>query len=202
VTGLPGAAAGRGRFDLVAIGGSAGALELLFPLLQALPATWPLPIAVVVHFPRDAPGALPPVLRAAAALPVVEAEDKLPLAPGTIHLSRPGYHLLVGPGPALALAVDAPEHHSMPAIDVLFESAAATFGPRLAALLLSGANEDGARGLAAVHAGGGLAAVVAPEDARVDVMPRAALRACPQARPVPARDLSAFLLSLLPPGIT
>lgn len=188
--------AGQGQVEVVAVGGSAGALEVLIPLLGALPARWPVAVAVVLHLPSDGPSALTAVLRDASALPVVEAEDKLPLAPGMVHVSRPGYHLLVGPGPALALAIDAPEHFSIPSIDVLFESVAATCGPRAAGLVLSGASEDGARGLAAIRDAGGRAAVQAPADARFDVMPRAALRACPSARALSLADLSAFLRSL------
>jgi two-component system chemotaxis response regulator CheB len=182
--------------DLVVIGGSAGALDTLSALLPELPRGWPLPIAIVVHLPRGAPSALPEVLGARTVLPVLEAEDKQPLAPGTIHVAPPGYHLLVDAGPTLALDVAEPVHFSIPAIDVLLESAAATCGPRVAAVILSGASEDGARGLGAVRAAGGVAAVLAPEDAALDTMPRAALRRCPDAAVLARSALAGFLVSL------
>jgi two-component system chemotaxis response regulator CheB len=193
--GSPGAKGTR-RIELVVMGGSAGSLDALEALLPGLPRGFALPIVVVVHLPRSGPSALAEVLAAYTRLPVVEAEDKQPLAPATVHVARPGYHLLVDVGPALALAVDDPEHFSMPSLDVLFESAAATCGPDVAAVVLSGGNEDGSRGLAAVRAAGGVAAVQAPEDATIDVMPRAALRGCPDATVLPARALGGFLGSL------
>jgi two-component system, chemotaxis family, protein-glutamate methylesterase/glutaminase len=184
------------RVDLVVIGGSAGALDALAAFLPLLPRGWPLPIALVVHLPRNAPDGLAAVLGTYSVLPVAQAEDKQPLAPGTIYVGAPGYHLLVDEGPALALSVDDPVHFSMPSVDVLFESAAATCGPRVAGLLLSGANEDGANGLAAICAAGGVAAVQAPEEALVATMPRAALRRCPGATVLPAAAISDFLCSL------
>lgn len=183
--------------DLVVIGGSAGALEALRPLLAALPPRWPIPVALVLHVPRG-PSALVPVLAERSALRIREAEDKEPLAPGAVHVAPPGYHLLVDDGATLSLSVDPPVHFSIPSIDVLFESAAAALGPRVAAVLLSGGSDDGAAGLAAVHAAGGLALVQAPEDAAVPVMPRAGLRACPAATALPARELPRLLASLVP----
>ncbi len=193
-------ARGAHAIELVVVGGSAGSLDAFAELLAGLPERWSLPIVVVIHLPRDARSALPEVLGAHTRLPVVEAEDKQPLASGTIHVARPGYHLLVDAGPALALAVDDPVHFSMPSVDVLFESAAATLGPGVAAVVLSGANEDGERGLAAVRGAGGLAAVQAPDDAAMDVMPRAALRGCPDATVLPARALGGFLASVAAGG--
>jgi two-component system chemotaxis response regulator CheB len=189
-------ARGAQGIELVVIGGSAGSLDALAELLPGLPQGWSLPIVVVIHLPRTGPSALAEVLGAHTPLSVVEADDKQPLAPGTIHVGRPGYHLLVDAGPALALAVDEPVHFCMPSVDVLFESAAATCGPTVAAVVLSGGNEDGKRGVAAVRAAGGVVAVQAPDDAAIDVMPRAALRGCPDATALPARALGGYLGSL------
>jgi two-component system, chemotaxis family, protein-glutamate methylesterase/glutaminase len=190
----------RSRFDLVAVGGSAGALEALCAFLPALQPEWNVPIVVVLHLPRGGASGLAAVLGAQTPLRVSDAVDKAPLEPGTIHVGIPGYHLLVDAGPRLALSVDEPVHHSMPALDVLFESAAATCGPRVAGIVLSGANEDGAAGLAAIWSRGGIAAVQAPEDAKVPTMPAAALRACPEANVVPARDLASFLRAMVGTG--
>jgi two-component system chemotaxis response regulator CheB len=197
---VPARAAARHPVEVVLVGGSAGALDALSELLPALPRDWRLPIVLVVHLPRRGPSALAEVLAAHTPLAVVEADDKQPLSARTLHVARAGYHLLVDEGPALALAVDDPEHFSMPSIDVLFESAAATCGAAAAAVVLSGANEDGARGLAAVRAAGGAIAVQAPDDATIDVMPRAALRACPDAAALPARALGEWLGALAAAG--
>lgn len=190
----------RSPFDVVAVGGSAGALEALCAFLPALQPGWSVPIVVVVHLPRSGPSGLAAVLGAQTPLRVSDAVDKAPLEPGTMYVGIPGYHVLVDDGPRIALSVDAPVHHSMPAVDVLFESAAATCGPRVVGLVLSGGNEDGAAGLAAISSRGGVAAVQAPEDAKVSTMPAAALRACPKARVLPARDVAGFLHAVVGTG--
>ena len=100
---------------------------------------------------------------------------QLTIEPGTVYFSPPDYHLLVDQGPRAALSVDAPVNFSRPSIDVLFESAADLYGDQLVGILLSGANEDGARGMQAIHAAGGLVIVQDPASAAVSTMPRAAL---------------------------
>ncbi len=189
---------GPARVALVAIGGSAGSLDVVGQVLERLPPTWPLPLVVVVHQPRTGRGLLAEVLAQRCRLPVREAEDKLPAEPGVVYVGVPGYHLLVDDGPTLALSVDEPVHFSIPSIDVLFESAAAALGRRVAGVLLSGANEDGAAGLRAIHAAGGIAAVQRPEEAVSRVMPDAGLRLCPDAEVIGAAGLAAFLGTLVP----
>ena len=161
-------------FDAVVIGGSAGSVEALGVLLPALPATLRAAVLVVLHLPRNRPSLLCNIFSARCALPLREADDKEPIVPGTVYFGPPDYHLLVDYGPALALSVDAPVHYSRPSIDVLFESAADAYGSRLVGVVLSGANHDGARGLAAIEAAGGLVIVQDPGSASVRAMPEAA----------------------------
>jgi two-component system chemotaxis response regulator CheB len=170
----PGQARGT-AYDAIAIGGSSGAIDALVRLLPALPSTLNATVLVVLHLPRDRPSLLADIFRHRCALALREAQDKDPLAPGTAYFAPPDYHLLVDAGPRLALSVDAPVNYSRPSIDVLFESAADQYGERLVGVLLSGANEDGARGLAAIAAAGGVAIVQDPATAPMPVMPRAAL---------------------------
>src|SRR5690606_33341838 len=127
--------------------------------------------------------------------PVCEVEDKLPLAPGQIFLAPPDYHLLVGDG-QFALSTDAPLHHARPSIDVLFESAAATYGPAAIGVVLTGASEDGAAGLAAIDHQGGLALVQDPAEAECAVMPRAALGRAANARAMPLAAIGPALVAL------
>jgi two-component system, chemotaxis family, protein-glutamate methylesterase/glutaminase len=108
-------------------------------------------------------------------MPVVEARDKELIKPGTLYFAGPGYHLSVEHDRSLSLSQEDRVHHSRPAIDFLFESAADTYGSSLLAILLTGANQDGARGLAHVKQQGGTTVVQDPTEARVAVMPRAAL---------------------------
>jgi two-component system chemotaxis response regulator CheB len=165
--------------DAVAIGASAGGVEVLSALLSALPADCRASFFVVVHIPRERPSLLAEVFRTRCALPVREAEDKEPVQPGTVYFAPPDYHLLLDRGPACALSSDEPVHFSRPSIDVLFESAADIYGERLLGLILTGANQDGAEGLAAVGRAGGRTVVQEPGCAAVPFLPEAALQQGP-----------------------
>lgn len=162
----------------VAIGTSAGGVEALLLLLGALPEGFATAVLVVLHRRAQAgqpTPALAEVLGQRCALPVCEALDRQPLHPGQVVVAPADYHLLVDPGPVASLSRDAPLHHCRPAIDPLFESAAFVYGPALLALVLTGANDDGARGALAVRQAGGRLWVQDPEDAHVPTMPAAAL---------------------------
>jgi two-component system chemotaxis response regulator CheB len=161
--------------DAVVIGASAGGVQALQVLLRALPASFAPALLVVLHLSPGRDSRLAALLGADCALPVAEALDKQPLRAGTVTLAPPDYHLLVEPDRSLALSVDEPVLFSRPAIDPLFDSAAAAFGPRLLAVLLTGASNDGSAGLAAVRARGGQAWVQEPASASVATMPAAAL---------------------------
>ncbi|MBZ0231460.1 MAG: chemotaxis protein CheB, partial [Deltaproteobacteria bacterium] len=132
--------------QLLVVGGSAGALEPLLAIVGALPPALETPIAVLLHLSPRQPSLLPQLLGHVTSRRVREAEDKEPLAPGTIYVAPPDYHLLVERAGTLALSVDPPVNFSRPSIDVLFESAADAFGPGVAALVLSGSNHDGDAG--------------------------------------------------------
>lgn len=185
------------RRDAIVIGGSAGALEVLMGLLPILPAGLRACVLIVLHVPRNKPSLLVDLFAPRCALPVSEACDGAPLAPGTVVVAPPDYHVLVDTGPRISLSIDAPVHYSRPSIDVLFESAADTFGPHLVGMLLSGANADGARGMAAIERCGGMTMVQAPHSALVPVMPLAALGsvACPS-HTAPPDQLAEILVDM------
>ncbi|WP_261361864.1 chemotaxis protein CheB [Frigoriglobus tundricola] len=178
------------------IGASAGAVDALSVLLPALPAGFPLPVMVVVHVPPDKKSVMAELFRNKCRVDVREAEDKEPLAPGTVYFAPPDYHLLVEPDRRLSLSSEEPVHYSRPAIDVLFESAADAFGPGLVGVLLTGASADGARGLRAIADAGGGALVQDPSEAMVPTMPRAGIAACPTATVVPLTQMAAVLGTL------
>jgi two-component system chemotaxis response regulator CheB len=164
---------------VVAVGGSAGALEVLLPLLSGLPPRLPPALVIVVHLPPEGESRFVEVVAASCGLPVMEAEDKMPVWPSTVYVAPPDYHLYFERDGTLSLAADEPVHFSRPSIDVLFESLAHAFGARACGILLSGASADGAAGLAAIRERGGLTRVQAPETARVPMMPRQALALAP-----------------------
>lgn len=164
-------------WDAVVLGCSAGGLEVLRLILPGLPAGFPLPVVVVAHTSPDSGGLLAELLSHCCALPVRIAEDKAPVEGGIIHVAPPGYHLLIEHNLSFALSVDAKVCNVRPAIDVLFAAAAEAFAGRLAGVLLTGANEDGRAGLAAIRALGGLTIAQDPDTAAADTMPRSAIDA-------------------------
>jgi two-component system chemotaxis response regulator CheB len=182
--------------QLIVVGGSAGALDALSLLLLALPRDFAVPVAVVLHLHPDMPSYLAQVLGTKCALRVKEAEDKEPLSPATVYVAPPNYHLLVERNRSFALSVDDPVLFSRPAIDVLFESAADALGPATLGVLLSGGNDDGARGLDRIARAGGITLVQSPESAAMPTMPEAALRRNAVHRALSPADLGAFLAKL------
>ena len=165
--------------DAVAIGASAGGIEVLSVLLPAIPPGCRVSFFIVMHIPRERPSLLPEVFSARCALPVKEAEDKEPVQPGTVYFAPPDYHMLIDRGPALALSGDEAVHFSRPSVDVLFDSAADLYGERLMGVILTGANQDGAEGLAAVGRAGGRTVVQEPGGAAAPYLPEAAIREGP-----------------------
>jgi two-component system chemotaxis response regulator CheB len=182
-----------GRIDAVVIGASAGGVQALSVLLPALPATMRASIFIVLHLPRDKPSVLVDIFRPKCALPVSEAEDKQPIIAGNVYFAPSNYHLLIDQGPQLALSADDPVHHSRPSIDVLFESAADIYRDRLLGIILTGANEDGAIGLAAVKDAGGITVVQQPETAQAPLMAKSALALRPADWVLPLDEIATLL---------
>jgi two-component system, chemotaxis family, protein-glutamate methylesterase/glutaminase len=191
----------RGPLEVVVVGASAGAIEALLTILPALPAGFPAPVLVVVHLPATLPSLLAEIFAPRCRMQVREAEDKLEPEPGTIYFAPPDYHLLVEPDRRLSLSVDDPVNFSRPSIDVLFESAAEAHGAALVGALLTGANDDGARGLAALRRAGGVAIVQEPASARASAMPLAGVRSVPDALVLPLGEIARALLDLTAPTV-
>lgn len=158
----------------VVIGASAGGVEALNALFASLERPLPVPVIVALHIPPR--GSI--ILGAfnTGKMPVKEAEDKETLLPGVVYFAPPNYHLLVEADQSLSLSVEEPVHFARPSIDVLYESAGEAFGENLLGILLTGANEDGAAGLASIHQAGGVTVVQDPATAHSREMPTAALR--------------------------
>lgn len=159
--------------DIVVIGASAGGLEVLQLMLSALPPGLPASIFIVVHIGDSS--ILARVLGRRSALPVTEARSGDKPVRGHVYIAIPGKHLLLH-GDHILLRRGPRENQARPAIDPLFRSAAATFGPRVIGIVLSGSLADGTAGLRAIKRCGGLALVQDPNDALVSSMPQSALR--------------------------
>ncbi|TCM16085.1 CheB methylesterase [Novosphingobium sp. PhB165] len=184
------------RYEAVVMGASAGGLQALKSLLSALPESFRLPIAIVQHVDASAKSYLAEILSRDCKLAVTEAEDKADFRSGTVYLAPTGYHLLIEPDCSLSLSVDEKVNYCRPAIDPLFESAANAFGPTLIGVVLTGANQDGARGLQHIRTRGGCAIVQDPESAESRFMPRAALDAGPVDHIVPLSEIAPLLGAL------
>lgn len=182
-------------YSVVAVGTSWGGLAALTKVLGELPVDFRIPVVVVQHRSRDSERLLVQLLQDATELKVCEIEDKDPLAPGTVHVAPANYHVLIENGYA-SLTIEEPVRFSRPSIDVMFSSAADTYGPAAIGVVLTGANEDGARGLADIVKRGGLALVQDPKTAEIPIMPEAAIRAVPTSEVLPLDALAPRLLEL------
>ena len=180
-------------FDLVVIGCSWGGLQALGEIFSRLPATFDVPIAVAQHRMASSADALARSLEARGPLPVKDAHDKEPIERGNVYLAPPDYHLLVEPG-SFALSTDELVQYARPSIDVLFESAADAYRERLIGVILTGANEDGAAGLARVKDQGGVTVVQDPSTAMRREMPDAALAAVRPDKVLPLAEIGPFLV--------
>lgn len=169
----------KGRIEAIVIGASAGGVEALGLILPSLPAKFRPAVLIVLHLPRERPSLLVEIYEKRCALPIREADDKEPIEPGTIYFAPPDYHMLVERNRQIALSTEEPVHFSRPSVDVLFESAADVFGSRLLGVILTGANEDGAAGLHAIHRAGGVTVVQQPDSAKVPLMVVSALQRNP-----------------------
>jgi len=163
------------NFKVVIIGGSAGSLEVLFQVLPALKTDLSLAIILVLHRKNATESTLVDLFRMKSSLPVKEAEEKDPVAPGNIYLAPADYHLLFEKDETFSLDFSERVNYSRPSIDSSFESAADVFGKRLVGILLSGGNADGVEGLKAIKINGGYTIVQNPDSAEVPYMPQKAI---------------------------
>ncbi len=180
----------------VAIGASAGGLDAIGRVLEALPADYPAAVLVVQHIAPHANDTLARRFQRHCRLPVQEAEDKHPLLPGIVFIAPADFHLMVEPELRLSLSREERVNYSRPSIDVLMETAAEAFCSALTGVILTGASIDGAAGLAAIKRLGGRAVVQSPETAEVDIMPRAAIAACTVDAVLGLDEIGAFLARL------
>lgn len=158
---------------LIVIGASWGGLHAVGEILAGLPADFRPTVLVVQHRAEDSDDLLAGLLDRRGPLSVREVEDKDPISGAGVLVAPAGYHVLVEPD-HFELSTEAEVRFSRPSIDVTLESAADALGPELVGVVLTGANDDGAVGLAAVRARGGFAIVQNPATAMVATMPQAA----------------------------
>jgi two-component system, chemotaxis family, protein-glutamate methylesterase/glutaminase len=184
-------------YELVVIGASWGGLHAVGTVLEGLGETSPAAIVVAQHRGPGGGERLAPLLQRRTRLVVREAEDKDELTPGAVFLAPPDYHTLIEADGTIALSTEEHVRHARPSIDVLFRSAAEAYRDRCVGVVLTGANEDGAEGLALIKELGGVAVVQDPRTAERREMPAAALEATNADLVLPLEEIGLFLRGLL-----
>jgi len=183
--------ASRSR-NVIVVGASAGGVEALGAMVSGVPARFQASFLVVLHLRAGATSALPAILSRCGQLPARRAEHGEPMEHGRIYTARPDHHLLVADH-TIELSQGGPDRGHRPSINVLFRSAAATIGPAVTGVLLSGMLDDGVDGLLAIKDHGGRTIVQDPADAMFPDMPAHALRAMTPNHVVRAADIGAVL---------
>jgi len=180
---------------IVTIGASVGGVEALSTVISKLPADFSGSVLTVMHTAPQGPGLLPQILGNGARLPVQHAAPGQKPAPGNVYVAPPDHHLLVEPG-ALNLSRGPKVNRSRPSVDLLFQSAAETYGPRVIGIILTGSLSDGAAGLERIKERGGTTIVQDPEEAFCAEMPLSALRKTKVDYTVPLAEISPLLSRL------
>lgn len=165
------------KYKAVVIGSSTGGMEALRIVLSALPKDFLIPVIIVQHLNINSESYLTEYLKRFCKLRVKEAEEKEIAVAGYVYFASPNYHILIEKDETFTFTVENRVCYARPSIDVLFETAADTYGKSLIGIILTGANKDGSYGLTKIKENGGIAIVQEPETAEVDMMPKAAIEA-------------------------
>lgn len=165
-------------YKVIAIGASVGGLKTLYSLFDALKQVELPPVLIVQHLHRSTENVCTFFEDIDTHLNFVQVDDKLTLESNCVYIAPPDYHMYVEQSHTISLSIDDKVCYSRPSVDVLFESVAKVFGKKSIGIVLSGANSDGANGLAILKDAGAYTIIQDPETAECAVMPRAALSQC------------------------
>lgn len=187
------------RFAAVVVGSSAGGIKALNTILEPLSSNFPLPIIVVQHLHPNSNGYLVQILGTHCALLVKQAEEKESIKAGVVYLAPPNYHLLIEEDRTFSLSLEERVNFSRPSVDVLFESAVYAYRHQLIGVVLTGANNDGSKGLKKIKQVGGYAIVQDPNTAEAEAMPRSALAATAVDKVLPLEKIGPHLMYLVKP---
>lgn len=183
--------------QLIVIGGSAGSLPVLQSILRSLPDNFSIPVIIVIHRQRNVSSELSRILNSSSRKKkILEPDDKEPIRECCIYLAPQNYHLLIEEDKTISLDYSELVQFSRPSIDVTFDSAAKIYKSTLAAILLTGANNDGTKGLLSVVNEGGLAIAQDPKTAEYPVMPLSAIEKVEEIQVLKPHEIIEFLKAL------
>ncbi len=186
--------------ELVIMAGSAGAFKPILDMVRSLPSNFSLPILIVLHRRRVVQQSIDTWLSEKSNIPIIEISDKEDIKPGIAYLCPPDYHVLIEKEKIFSLDKSELILYSRPSIDVALESAAQIFKNKVLAILLSGANRDGADGLLAIKEARGTTIVQDPKEAEFRAMPEAALALNAANLVLKLKEIKEYLLILNKPS--
>ncbi len=181
---------------LIVMGGSWGGFQASLSILRDLPHNFRIPIVLVLHRQKNADSELHLIYDKKLFLKAKEVEEKEIIRSGIVYLAPSNYHVLIEKEGTFSLDDSELVNFSRPAIDVTFSNAADVFGPRTVGILLSGASEDGSRGLKQISDSGGIAIVQNPNEAEAGVMPRAGIKSTPGCLILTVNEIKEYLIAI------
>ncbi len=184
------------KYECVLIGVSAGGMTALQQILPFLPQNFSLPIVIVQHLHPHQGNFHIKFYSSKCQVLVSEATEQSAILAGNVYFAPANYHLLIEESKVFSLSVDPKVNFSRPSIDVLFESAIEAYGDKLVAIILTGANNDGAKSLKMLHDAGGFTIVQDPSEAEVDAMPKNAIKLHNPSKVLKLNEIKDFLLAL------
>jgi two-component system chemotaxis response regulator CheB len=184
------------EYKIILIGVSAGGLNVMTKLLKDLPSDFPIPVVVVQHRSKDQRTLLEEVMQAKCMIQIKQADEKEKPKPGAVYFAPADYHLLFEEDGCFSLSCEAPVNYSRPSIDVLFETAADSFKKNVLAIILTGANNDGMKGMQKIRMKGGTTIAQKPASAEFSHMPQAAINANAVQHILEVSEIKLLLLGL------
>jgi two-component system chemotaxis response regulator CheB len=186
----------KGRFELVVMAASAGGVTAFESVLSALPADFPLPIAIVQHRTAKDPNLMARVLSRHTPLVVKIAEQDERMDPGTVYLAPPDAHLFVAPDLRVSLKDGSRIRHVLSSANPLFESAARALPGRVIAVVMTGYDRDATDGVQAVRLSGGTVIAQDRPTSQSFGMPGSAIQTGCVDRVLPLQEIAPALLDL------
>lgn len=161
--------------EILLLGGSAGSFKILFSIIKYIGPELNKVVIIVMHRKKNFASEVERLFAQNSLMPLKEVSDKDPIKRGSIYIAPANYHLLIEKNGYFGLDVSDAVWFSKPSIDITFESAADVYRDRCTAILLSGANQDGAQGLLKLKMAGSMTIAQDPKDAELAEMPREAI---------------------------